>query len=120
MTARSCASSWSLHRDKARTEPGAASGAAPALGAENAEALVLRGQRLPPIERHEVERTRIVLRRRVSRAELQRIGSPQGMTRDESLGVAPDDLDRGDFRPAIPRGEELSSRALQPPGRTGF
>ena len=30
------------------------------------------------------------------------------------------DLDRGDFRPAIPRGEELSSRALQPSGRTGF
>ena len=81
---------------------------------------MLRGQRLLPIERHEVERTRIVLRRRESRAELQRIGSPQGMTRDESLGVAPDDLDRGDFRPAIPRGEELSSRALQPPGRTGF
>src|SRR6266545_608159 len=91
-----------------------------ALGAEHAEALVLRGQRLLPIERHEVERTRIVLRRRESRAELQRIGGPQGVTRDEPLGVAPDDLDRGDFRPAIPRGEELPSRALQPPGRAGF
>jgi hypothetical protein len=47
-----------------------------ALGAEHAEALVLRGQPLLPIERHEVERTRIVLRRRESRAELQCIGSP--------------------------------------------
>ena len=41
---------------------------------------MLRGQRLLPIQGHEVEPGRVILRRREGRAELQGIRRPQRMT----------------------------------------
>jgi len=91
-----------------------------ALWPEHAEAFALSGQRLLPIQGHELERSGVILCGNESRSELESVGSSQRVGLDDPFRMTAHEINGGDLRPAIPRDEQLLSGALETAGGGRF